>query len=307
MTDLQKQRFKEYLELGASLYIPASRCDLIDCVHKSEIKNLRSIIICLEDAVLEEERYEALDRLARLLKQGLPETKVFVRPKNPSLLAQILKLEGVQQLEGFVLPKIGLGTISQYIDLLKDYSEFRLMPTLETVAAFQSSELEKLKLALEPIKTSILCMRIGANDLFALLGIKRMPSQIIYESPLRMVIDQVVLCFRSEGYPIVAAVFDFIKDFSTLERELEQDVNYGLFSKTAIHPRQIPLIESHYQVSQSELEQAQAILSKEAQAVFQFNGQMCEPCIHQAWAEQVLDRAEIYGLKSTYQTHHLNE
>ena len=297
MQNLKKQRFREYLELGASLYIPASRCDLIDCVHKPEITSLRSIIICLEDAVLEAERYEALDRLARLLKQGLPETKVFVRPKNPHLLAKILRLEGVEQLEGFVLPKIGLDTISQYIDLLQDHSSFRLMPTLETVAAFRSSELEKLKIALEPIKTSILCIRIGANDLFSLLGIKRMPSQIIYESPLRTVIDQVVLCFRSENYPIVAAVYDFIEDFNTLKRELEQDINYGLFSKTAIHPRQIPLIESHYQVTQSELEQAQAILSKEARAVFQFNGQMCEPCIHQAWAEQVLGRAEIYGVK----------
>ena len=296
MKSLQKQSFQEYLELGASLYIPASRCDLIDCVHKPEIKNLKSIIICLEDAVLEVERNEALDRLAGLLRHGLPQTKIFVRPKNPELLSLILKLEGVDQLQGFVLPKVSLNTIPQYIKLLKCKSQFRLMPTLETRAAFQSTELEKLKSALEPIKAAILCIRIGANDLFALLGIKRMPYQIIYDSPLRTVIDQVILCFRSEGYPIVAAVYDYINDFTTLKRELQQDVNHGLFSKTAIHPRQIPVIEAHYQVSQSELDQAQAILSKEAKAVFQFNGQMCEPCIHRAWAEQVLARVEIYGL-----------
>lgn len=298
MKNLRKQRFQEYLELGASLYIPASRCDLIECVHKTEIRDLRSIIICLEDAVLDVERNEALDRLAGLLRYGLPQTKVFVRPKNPKLLALILMLEGVDQLQGFVLPKITLNTIPQYVELLKSKNHFRLMPTLETTAAFQSTELEKLKSALEPIKPSILCMRIGANDLFALLGIKRMPSQVIYDSPLRTVIDQVILCFRSEGYPIVAAVYDYINDFNTLKRELEQDVNYGLFSKTAIHPQQIPVIEAHYQVSQSELEQAQAILSKEAKAVFQLNGQMCEPCIHRPWAEQVLARADIYGLSS---------
>lgn len=296
MNNLHKQRFREYLELGASLYIPASRCDLIECMHKSEIKELRSIIICLEDAVLEIERNEALDRLADLLRYGLPQTKVFVRPKNPELLAQILKLEGVDQLQGFVLPKITLNTIPQYVELLKNKNLFRLMPTLETAAAFQSTELEKLKSALEPIKAAILCMRVGANDLFSLLGIKRMPSQVIYDSPLRTVIDQVILCFRSEGYPIVAAVYDYINDFNTLKRELEQDVNYGLFSKTAIHPRQISVIEAHYRVSQNELGQAQAILSKKAKAVFQLNGQMCEPCIHRAWAEQVLARAEIYGL-----------
>lgn len=300
MTDLQTQRFREYLELGASLYIPASRCDLIECIHKPQIKGLRSIIICLEDAVLDIERDEALERLACLLKYGLPKTKVFVRPKNPSVLSQILTLEGVEQLEGFVLPKVGLNTIPLYIDLLKDQRRFRLMPTLETKAAFQVLELQKLKSALEPIRHSILCIRLGANDFFALLGIKRMPTQIIYESPLRTVIDQVILCFRSEGYPIVAAVYDYIQDSQTLQRELEQDVNYGLFSKTAIHPEQVPLIEAHYQVSEKELEQAQAILSEEAKAVFQFNDQMCEPCIHRPWAEQVLARAEIYGVQRAH-------
>ena len=124
-----------------------------------------------------------------------------------------------------------------------------------------------------------------------------MPSQIIYESPLRMVIDQVVLCFRSEGYPIVAAVYDFIKDFSTLERELEQDVNYGLFSKTAIHPRQIPVIEKLYQVSQHDLNLAEAMINEQAPAVFQMSGQMCEPSTHRAWAQRLIARAQRYGVR----------
>ena len=297
MTDYQKQSLYDYLALGASLYIPTSRPDLISCVHSPEITALKSIILCLEDAVLESEREQSLHRFAELLKFGLPQTKVFVRPKNPNLLYKILQLDGIEQVYGFVLPKVSLENISQYTELLSQHKAFKLMPTLETKAVLLQTKLERLKLALEPLKESIICLRVGANDLFALLGIKRMPGQSIYNSPLRTALDQIILCFRSEGYYVSAPVYDFIEDMETLKSELKQDINYGLLSKTAIHPRQVAVIEAHYQVEQVELEQAQAILEEQAKAVFQFNAQMCEPSVHQAWAEQTLVRAEIYGIK----------
>lgn len=41
--------------LGASLYMPATRTDIADTILNSKIAGLRSLIVCLEDAVSDED------------------------------------------------------------------------------------------------------------------------------------------------------------------------------------------------------------------------------------------------------------
>jgi citrate lyase beta subunit len=45
-------RFSPYA-LGATLYMPATRPDLLAVVRGEKLSNLRSLVICLEDAVNE--------------------------------------------------------------------------------------------------------------------------------------------------------------------------------------------------------------------------------------------------------------
>jgi citrate lyase beta subunit len=116
----------------------------------------------------------------------------------------------------------------------------------------------------------------------------------VYEGPLRRVIDDVTLCFKPYGYHISAPVFDYLDDPDTLERELKQDAAYGLWSKSAIHPTQVPIIERSYRVSAQEIEVAQAILRRDADAVFKGFGQMIEPAVHRPWALQAVGRSTIY-------------
>ena len=37
--------------LGATLYMPATRADILDVVFGEKIQGLRSLVVCLEDAV----------------------------------------------------------------------------------------------------------------------------------------------------------------------------------------------------------------------------------------------------------------
>ena len=53
--------------LGATLYMPATRTDLLSVVLGEKIPSLRSLVICLEDAVSESDVGYALDNLQRLL------------------------------------------------------------------------------------------------------------------------------------------------------------------------------------------------------------------------------------------------
>ena len=52
---------------------------------------------------------------------------------------------------------------------------------------------------------------------------------------------------------------------------------------------QVPVIEAAFQVTPTDLDAAQRILSEE-RAVFQFNGSMCEIATHRAWAHTIVAR-----------------
>lgn len=53
--------------LGATLYMPATRTDIAPTIINQKIEGLRSLIICLEDAVSDADIPVALENLAALL------------------------------------------------------------------------------------------------------------------------------------------------------------------------------------------------------------------------------------------------
>ena len=57
--------------LGATLYMPATRHDLWSVVSGEKIPHLRSMVICLEDAVSEQDVGLALQHLQQLLQLSL--------------------------------------------------------------------------------------------------------------------------------------------------------------------------------------------------------------------------------------------
>src|SRR5438034_1642323 len=96
-----------FLQLGASLYVPATRGDLLPIANRRKYPFLRSVIFCTEDAVRADGLRRALDNLQALLRQmELNQLLRFVRVRNPLVLHALLQMEGVERLSGFVLPKV---------------------------------------------------------------------------------------------------------------------------------------------------------------------------------------------------------
>ena len=127
-----------------------------------------------------------------------------------------------------------------------------------------------------------------------IIGLKRMPGRTVYETPLRTVIDQLVIAFRPHGFDLSAPVFDVLDDQSTLLRELETDISYGLFAKTAVHPLQINTIEGEYRhFAESHAKQADSVIDVSSPALFRQNGQMMERTCHQNWALRTLELANF--------------
>jgi citrate lyase beta subunit len=287
------------LELGASLYVPATRNDLVPLANRAKYPKLRSVIFCTEDAVAERDLVRALRNLERLLPRleacGLLR---FVRVRNPRVLASVLRMDGAAALNGFVLPKISRANLDEYLAAFHDADRFDLMLTLETIEAFDPRRMAELRDTLleDRCRHRILALRIGANDLFRLLGMRRPRRRTVYQSPLGVTIAQLVTTFRPHGFALTGPVFEYLDSTALLEREVRADLAHGLFGKTAIHPEQIDVIERQYRVSPGELHMAERILAGDAPPVFRLRGAMCEPATHRPWAAFIHERARLYGV-----------
>jgi citrate lyase beta subunit len=287
--------------LGASLYVPANHKDLTRIANGDKLPQARSLIFCLEDAIAERELSWSLFNLSVVLANLRVDVAAerFVRVRNPEVMARVLAMPGVEKLTGFVLPKVTRHNFDSYFRLVRDTSHV-LMPTLETAEVFSDSEMQQLRAVFDApgVRQRILALRIGGNDLLALLGLRRPRSMTIYRTPLGPVIARLVTTFRPWGFALTAPVFEYLDLPELLDQEVLEDLAYGMVGKTAIHPTQIGPIEQHYQVRPQDLAVARAILDEASPAVFRMDDAMCEVATHRAWAEGLVEQSHRFGSRS---------
>jgi citrate lyase beta subunit len=285
------------LELGATLYVPATRGDLAATLFGGRVPGLRSCVLCLEDSVRDPDLVPALANLAAVLV-GLPartSVHVFVRPRDPAMLARILLMPGAGRLAGFVLPKVTPDSLPDWLSM-SFAPGHRLMPTLETREAFDPLEVRRLRNQLLAVQDRVLAIRIGGNDLLQCLGMRRPAHRTIYEGPLGALIANLAGAFLPHGFALSAPVMERYDDPVLLRAEFSRDLEHGLTSKTAIHPAQLAVIHAALAVPASDLAEAQEVLAEHAPTVFGRSGRMCEPATHWRWAATVVRRAALYGI-----------
>ena len=283
------------LSLGATLYMPATRSDLWPVVKGEKYPELRSLVICLEDAITEQEIEFAKQNLRQLLQQIQQQhrhehhPKVFIRPRDIAMAAELAEWHEIIALDGMVLPKFGLASFKQWREVLP--AELHYMPTLETAESFDMGQMKELRAAL-PEFHKILVLRIGGNDLLNCLALRRPSDVTLYQTPIGTLIANLAGQFLPYGFALSAPVCEHFSQVKLLQDELYLDLQHGLSGKTVIHPAQISIVHQAYQVNEIELKQAQGILQDGSKAVFACHGSMLEPATHRAWANSILARWE---------------
>lgn len=291
--------------LGATLYMPATRTDIASTIINQKIAGLRSLVICLEDAVSDIDISVALENLAELLMTLTEHQKkyadhcwplLFIRPRHAKMGKWIIEQLDLTVIDGFVLPKFTQTTLPIWWDIIKE-TPLYIMPTLETEEVFdviQMTALANLLLS-HPCYHRIIALRIGGNDLMNVISLRRNRQSTLYDGPMGYVIKMLVSVFGARQFALTAPVCEHIDDNPVMEKELALDIANGLVGKTAIHPKQIDKIERALMVSQADHSDALRILNS-TQAVFKSQGAMCEPATHRRWALSILTRAQIYGI-----------
>ena len=281
------------------MYVPSTRDDLLEIANGSKYPTLRSVIFCTEDSILEKDVAAGLENIKKTvaLMRVNPNLLCFVRIRNMDVLNRLIDLPGVEKLTGIVIPKVTSGNVKEYLDKIKGV-DWQVMLTLETSETFDRHDNELIKniISSPEYRDKIATIRIGGNDLMNVMHMRRQKTRTAYESPLRPVIDQLVMIFKPAGFNLSAPVYEHMDEPAMLAQEAEEDMAHGLFGKTVIHPNQIAIVEAQYKVGRSDVDVAKAILDSSAPAVFKMNGSMCEPATHRNWANLILDRAELYGL-----------
>ncbi|MBP2235325.1 citrate lyase beta subunit [Sinorhizobium kostiense] len=300
-------------ELGATLYMPVLKKDALEYIAGRKLPKLRSMVLCLEDALLETDVLVGMDTLEKTLiriGQVKEETEdkrfplVFVRPRNLGMAKRIAEMAGIHNIDGFVAPKVRPGDYEKWVSAVRD-TDLYIMPTLETTEVFDVGAMTALRdefLANAPDR--ILALRVGGNDLMSCLGLRRVGKSSLYEGPLFYTISMLMGIMKSKGFDLTSPVYEIIEDGSTgeqveqtwLREEVTKDVAFGFVGKTIIHPSQIDVVQNAFKVTRGDYESARKILAVDAPAVFKFGGSMCEPATHRTWAQRIMSRANVYGI-----------
>lgn len=291
--------------LGATLYVPAARGDLLAVAQGLRYPAVRSLVMCLEDSVSEAGVPAALANvqtsLAQLQQLAIPAVErpiLLLRPRNAGMLEMISHMKGADLIAGYVIPKATADTLPTYLAAMPMAHQY-LLPTIESREAFEPGEMRRLREQLIAVQDRVLAIRIGGNDLLQTLGVKRSARRTAYDGPLGQIIASLVSTFTPWGFNMSAPVCVDFGNSQMLAEEVERDIEHGLLTKSAIHPAQVEIIHNGYRVSHADHEQALAIVASHAPSVFAIDGAMCEPATQWRWAETTINRAAEFGLERT--------
>ena len=285
-----------YIELGATLFIPANHKNLQDVAFGIKYQALKSLLIDLEDSVSEIDLEEGIKKLKDTL-YSLEKKKlfIFVRPRDSKNLKQLLQLENIQKIDGFILPKFSLANSSEYLSLLEK-TDFSFMPSIEGSELFDMSKLIKLKDNLVPYKDKVILVRFGLEDMLRQLKMKRKADESIFDfSVTSSILGQFLSIFKSAGFGVSGGVYPYFQDEKGFIKDALRDLKEGLFTKTIIHPNQIEPLNKIYKVKEQELDDALEIVFND-KAIFNQDGKMAEKTTMTPYSQDIVTKSFVYGI-----------
>ncbi len=311
--------------IGGLLYTPAINERAADRVIHGEFPCLRSLALCLEDAILgtavEHAEKTLTDTLGKLYahreKTDAKLPLLFVRVRSPEHLAHVHKMLGSLEdiMCGYILPKFDRTNADSYIEVMSGINAgyggtIYAMPILESSRVADRSiritELSEIKRITDAAKRYILNIRVGGNDLCSLYGVRRAVSQTIYDiGVVRDILTDIINAF-SFDYVVSGPVWEYFGQPGEnwqegLERELRLDMLNGFIGKTAVHPSQLPVICKALQPSKSDYDDAVRIInwSAEMSGVGKSSDgtRMNEVKCHRRWAEKIRILGDVYGVR----------
>jgi len=317
--------------LGACLYMPGIRKNLLKDILINKKMGANTITLCIEDSVSTNQVVQAENNIITLFKSiellfkenpyfidTLP--LMFIRVRNINQLKKLLNESSLIGLCGFIFPKFDHVIGEKYFSVLKEYNTSNNrtlygLPILETPSIIhketRTRELIKVKHVLDSYKEYVLNIRIGGTDFSGLYSLRRNKNFTIYDLiVVRDCISDIINVFKRDDYVISGVVYEYfnkVLDFhnNILIKETLLDITNGLTGKTVIHPSQVNIVNSLMVVSKEDYIDASNIISSSLNGVIKSNysNKMNEIKPHEKWAKEILLKANIMGVFEDGQSH----
>lgn len=285
------------------LYAPGNKPELMEKVYTA---GADAVVLDLEDAVPASDKGAARERVAAAVqaRAGKPGPATFVRIND---LASPWAREDIRAvvrpgLTGLRLPKVEDAEMVRQAAAWVEEAEAAsgqaagsivFICTIESAAgAFHAVEICRAS-------ARVLALGNGAADMARDLGVIPGPEgmETLY------VRSQLVLAARVAGVkPPIDSVFRKLDDVAGLERSIRQGKALGFFGKSAIHPSQVPVINSIYTPSDPEIKRARELVaaasaaeSRGTSGVGQYQGEFVDAATLRR-AKDILDLAERLGI-----------
>ncbi|WIE63455.1 HpcH/HpaI aldolase/citrate lyase family protein [Curtobacterium sp. MCLR17_036] len=219
--------------LGATLYVPGIRPDLVRDVHRQTALGAGSLVLCLEDSVadddlpLAEQQVEQALRLLATEDDPAVLPQLFLRVRSPEHLERLVERFGdrpLDALSGIVLPKFEAtdGAGERYFSVLDRVNATRsggrrllVMPILESPSIMhretRTTTLAGIHELLAARRADVLAVRIGATDLSSVFGLRRPSDLTVHDvHVLASVIGDVVntLGRANDGFVVAGPVWE---------------------------------------------------------------------------------------------------
>ena len=268
------------------LFVPADSERKISKALDSEAD---AIIFDLEDSVAPAQKGTARDILKGFVpRAGGPQWWVRINPLGSEFIKDDLKLIGVSDVHGIVLPKAESGA-----DVAELAHRTGNIP-IHAIVTETAASLFGLLSYREPNST-LAAMSWGAEDLSAALGASSKYDESGELSFTYKLARSLCLAgAMAAGVQPVDGVFADFRNDAALKAESEAARREGFTGKLAIHPAQVPVINTAFTPSADEVQHAEEIVAAfEAQpdaGVLSVGGKMVDRP-HLVQARRVLERA----------------
>lgn len=260
----------------SALYLPASKPRVIE---KARTLPADLVMLDLEDAVKDEEKDEAR-RAAVEAGPGEWLAPLFAirinGPGSPWHEADLAAMTDAARLDLIVVPKVEKPEAAR---LIAGETGRPLLAMIETPAGVYAAR-------------DIACTEgvagliVGTNDLAAEL---RLPPGND-RTGLSLALQTIVMAARAAGGVALDGVYNVLDDEQGLSAQCEEGRRFGFDGKTVIHPSQIEPVNRIFGPSDSELEDARALIEAQSGGAERFRGRMIE-AMHVRDARRLLGRA----------------
>jgi (3S)-malyl-CoA thioesterase len=264
----------ENLAPRSALYLPASNARAIE-----KVRGLPTdlVMLDLEDAVKLEFKAEARSAAVAAMAEGFGYRLTAIRvngPETPWHLDDVAAVRG-------------------------SYAQFAILPKVETAAqaVAVASSLNKPMLAMIETPKGILNaaeiaaapgvagLIAGTNDLANALRIPPGSGR----TGLGLALQTIVLAARAAGIWALDGVFNDLANTEGLEAECREGRAMGFDGKTLIHPNQVDIANLIWSPSETEIDDAQALIAAASGGAERFRDRMIET-MHVEMAKRLLAR-----------------